>query len=105
VVIAESIAVPLRLDSAGRLMVVGTRIPLEAIVLAFQRGSSPESIQAEYDSVSLSDVSAVLTYYLKLVSEIDHYISERQRECQALRYEYEKQHPVSNLKAALLASA
>lgn len=52
--------VPLVMDGAGRLMVVGTRVPIDSVVAAFKRGESPEAIHESFDTVALADVYAVL---------------------------------------------
>lgn len=54
--------VPLTRDQMGRLIVIGTRVPLDTLVVAFERGASPESIQESYPSVSLGDIYAIFTY-------------------------------------------
>ena len=40
--------VPLTRDEAGRLMVIGSRVPLDTLVAAFERGDSPEAIHESY---------------------------------------------------------
>lgn len=56
--------VPLTGDAAGRLMIAGTRVPLESLMAAFKRGESPEAIHESYDTVKLADIYVVLAYYL-----------------------------------------
>lgn len=53
--------VPLARDSVGRLVVMGTRVPLETLVVAFERGDSPEAIHESYPSVGLGDISPTRT--------------------------------------------
>lgn len=95
--------VPLACDTAGRLMVVGTRVPLEALMAAFKRGESPEAIHESYDTVSLADIFAVLAYYLNHRTEVESYLSERERHDAATREWIETEYPTDGLRARLLA--
>ena len=47
----------------------GTRVTLEAIVAAFSDGATAEEIAQDFPAVSLSDVYAVISYYLRHRSE------------------------------------
>jgi len=51
-----SVAVPLWEDPPGVFRVGKTRVLLELVVHAFQRGESPESIVRTYRTLQLSDV-------------------------------------------------
>lgn len=95
--------VPLARDESGRLMVVGTRVPLETLMAAFKRGESPETIHESYDTVSLADVYAVLAYYLHHRTEVDVYLAERARQDSATRAWSEAEYPADGLRAKLLA--
>ncbi|WP_116571875.1 DUF433 domain-containing protein [Nocardioides gansuensis] len=48
--------VPLQRDQADRLIVVGTRVPLDVLVAAFKQGKSPEAIHDAFDTAALADV-------------------------------------------------
>jgi uncharacterized protein (DUF433 family) len=72
--------VPLVKDQAGRLMVSGTRISLDILVAAFKRGESPEAIHDDYETVSLADVYAIFSYYLRHRAEVEAYLAEQERE-------------------------
>lgn len=95
--------VPLVRDAAGRLMVAGTRVPLETLMAAFKRGESPEAIHESYDTVPLADVYAVIAYYLHHRSEVEAYLSERDRNDSATRARIEAEHLTDGLRAKLLA--
>ena len=66
--------VPLRVDAQGKIRVGGTRILLELVIRAFQRGESPEGIVEMYPALKLPDVYAVLAYYLVRRAEVDAYM-------------------------------
>ena len=55
--------------------VAGTRISLDSIVYAFQRGLSPESIVQSFPLLTLEQVYGVIAFYLANHSEIDAYLA------------------------------
>lgn len=96
--------VPLVRDQAGRLMVPGSRISLDILVAAFKRGESPEAIHDDYDTVSLADVYAILSYYLRHKAEVEVYLAEQEREGAEVRARIEQMSPMPDgLRAKLLA--
>jgi hypothetical protein len=50
-------------------------VTLDCLVELFDQGASPEEIAAEYDSVALADVYAVLTYYLRHQDDVKAYLA------------------------------
>ena len=56
--------------------IAGTRVSLDSIVYAFQRGASPESIQRSFPTITLEAVYGAITYYLANQEEIDGYLAE-----------------------------
>ncbi len=74
---------PLRLNADGVLLVVGTRIPIETLINAYEQGDSPNQIVADYDSLHLDDVYGVLRYYLRHRQEVDRYLRERREKAEA----------------------
>ncbi len=95
--------VPLRTDDHGTVRVAGTRVRLDTIATAFQLGDSPEVIHEQYPTVSLPDVYAVVSYYLRHRAEVDAYVEENRREAEALRREIESRSDVKDLRERLLA--
>lgn len=95
--------VPLTRDKAGRLMVIGTRVPLDTLVAAFERGESPESIHESYPSVELGDIYAVFTYCLRHRAEVNSYLASRAEQRAEQRVEIETRFPPEGLRAKLLA--
>jgi len=102
-VVLEPEPVPLTEDDAGRLMVVGTRVPLETLVAAFKRGASPEAIHESYDTVPLADVYLVLAYYLRHKTEVETYIRRQERKGNQTQARIEAEDPPDGLRAKLLA--
>jgi uncharacterized protein (DUF433 family) len=69
---------PLLEDATGAIRVGNSRVLLEIVIRAFQDGASPESIVQRYSSLSLSDVYAVIGYYLRHQDTIDFYLHQRE---------------------------
>ena len=58
-------AIPLAKDAHGVYRVGGTRVTLDIVVRAFNRGATAEEIVQEFPSLQLPDVYQVIGYYLK----------------------------------------
>lgn len=95
--------VPLVRDQAGRFMVPNSRISLDVLVAAFKRGESPEAIHENYESVSLADVYAILSFYLRHRDEVEGYLAEQVQLGAELQARIEEIHPPDGLRAKLLA--
>lgn len=95
--------VPLTRDASGRLMVMGTRVPLDTLVSAFERGDSPEAIHESYPTVPLGDIYAIFTYCVRHRDEVNLYLSERAEQRAEIRSEVETRFPPEGLRAKLLA--
>lgn len=95
--------VPLTRDAAGRLMVMGTRVPLDTLVSAFERGDSPEAIHESYPAVALGDIYAIFTYCVRHRDEVNRYLAERAEQRAVIRSEVETRFPPEGLRAKLLA--
>lgn len=95
--------VPLRTDVHGVIRVAGTRIPLDTIVDAHNRGQTPQDIIASYDTLSLADVYAVIAYYLTHRAEVDEYLAEREQAAREIRAQIEADPGVSQFRARLNA--
>jgi uncharacterized protein (DUF433 family) len=72
--------IPLARDARGVYRVGGTRVTLDLVVRAFNRGATPEEIVQKYDSLRLSDVYQAIGYYLKHADELAEYFETRARE-------------------------
>jgi uncharacterized protein (DUF433 family) len=64
----------------GGYYVTGTRISLDSVVCSFNRGNSPEGIQAEYPLLELPKIYGAIAFYLDHRVEIDEYLTQRARE-------------------------
>jgi uncharacterized protein (DUF433 family) len=83
------LSIPLYEDPPGIFRVGKSRVLLELVIRAFQRGQTPESIVQSYDTLSLPDVYAVVSYYLANPAPIDEYLRRCDREGEAVRRKIE----------------
>lgn len=101
---APSDPVPLSFAEDGpAIRVEGTRVTLDTVVGAFNRGATAEEIAQDSPAVSLADVYAVIAYYLRHRSEVEEYLERRAREHAALRREIEERPEYRELRERLLA--
>ncbi len=95
---------PLREDADGALRVGDSRVLLELVVRSFQDGATPETIVQQYSTLSLSDVYAVIAYYLRHRSEVDEYLVRREEKAESVRQQVENQQgDLSEIRARLAA--
>ena len=84
-----TLAIPLYEDPPGVLRVGKSRVLLELVIRAFQRGQTPESIVQSYDTLSLPDTYAVVSYYLVNPAPVDEYLQRCDREAAAVSQKLE----------------
>jgi len=94
--------IPLARDAQGVYRVGGTRVTLDLVVRAFNRGATAEEIVQKYDSLQLSDVYQVIGYYLKHADELAGYLETRARDEEALLASHPEWSPMG-LRDRLLA--
>ncbi len=90
-------------DDGSAIRIEGTRLTLDTVVGAFQRGATAEEIVQDYQPVSLPDVYAVIAYYLRHRSEVEEYLAKRERDHAELRRQIEGRPEYRELRARLLA--
>lgn len=101
-----AVTVPLREDPPGVFRVGQSRVLLELVLRAFQRGDTPEAIVQSYDTLSLPDVYAVVSYYLANPAPFDEYLRQRDEAAEETRRRIEASQPRrENLREVLLARA
>jgi uncharacterized protein (DUF433 family) len=72
--------IPLARDVHGVYRVGGTRVTLDLVVRALNRGATAEEIVQEFPSLQLPDVYQVIGYYLKHGAELAEYLERRENE-------------------------
>lgn len=94
---------PLRIDEFGVIRLGTTRVSLESVVAAFDRGATAEEIVESFPVLDLATVYAVLAYVLTERVNVDEYLSQRQENVDKLRAEAEQRFPAQGMRARLLA--
>src|SRR5438477_10895844 len=88
-----SVTVPLWEDPAGVFRVGQSRVLLELVLRAFQRGESPESIVRSYRTLSLADVYTVIGRYLAAPASFDDYLRQCDQAADEVRMKIEASQP------------
>jgi len=94
---------PLRVDEQKVIRVGKTRVTLDTLVAAFQRGETPEEIASNYDALSLAEVYQAIGYYLAHQTEVDEYLQRRQESRASLQTQVESHHNPNGIRTRLLA--
>ena len=94
---------PLQTDVNGVVRVGGTRVTLDTVVSVYQQGANAEEIVLRYDALSLADVHAAISYYLRHRAEVDAYLRERQEQAEQVRQQNEAISPSAGIRERLLA--
>ena len=95
---------PLRQDDSGAVRIGNTRVLLELVIRAFEDGATPEAIVQRYPTTTLTDIYAVIAYYLRHRALVERYLAERERQAEELRQNIEaRQGDLSEVRRRLLA--
>ncbi len=94
--------VPLRTDQDGVIRVGQTRVTLLTLIARYQSGDSPEVIHGGFPTVALSDIYAVIAYYLAHRAEVDEYIRQVERDGEEIRRKIEALPTYKPLTRAML---
>lgn len=95
--------VPLEMTVDGVIRVSGTRVPLEAVIVAFRDGATPEEIVWQYPTLQLADVYGVVSYYLHHQREVETYLEQREQIRQTVLAQNEARFNPQGIRARLLA--
>ncbi len=78
--------VPLTLWDDGSIRVKGTRLLIDMIVGAHNRGECPEEIFESFPSevYTVADIYSIIGYYLQNKSKIDNYLVKREKEAEKI---------------------
>ncbi|MBX3065934.1 MAG: DUF433 domain-containing protein, partial [Anaerolineae bacterium] len=60
----------------GKIRVGDSKVLLEIVIRAFQRGESAEDIVDSYSTLKLEDVYAIFAYYLTHRADVDAYVQQ-----------------------------
>ena len=84
---------PLRVGSAGVVRVGSTRVSLDLIVEEYEGGMTPDDMVRAYDTLQLTDVYAVIGWYLRHKEQASAYLKERAQQADVLRSRIESERP------------
>jgi uncharacterized protein (DUF433 family) len=102
-VIEQTQPVPLSSDALGVIRLAGTRVTLDTVAFAFERGATAEEIVQQYPVLELADVYSVLGYLLRHQTEIAAYLSQRAAKGSAVGEQNERRFDPQGVRARLLA--
>lgn len=96
-------AIALAMDPQGVYRVGGSRVTLDTVILAFNRGASAEEIVQDFPALQLADVYQVIGYYLKHSAEFTEYFEKRERDEKELLDAHRNEWSPKGLRERLLA--
>lgn len=88
---------------AGVIRIGNTRVSLDSVIIAFNQGSNPEQMVYDYDSLSLSEIYAAISYFLQHREEVDSYLAGRAKQNKELRESNEVRFNQKGLREKLLS--
>lgn len=87
----------------GVIRIGESRVSLDSVIIAFNQGSAPEEIVYDFDSLTLSEVYATISYYLQHREEVDSYLAQRVQQNEELRRNVESRVDQTGIRGRLLA--
>ena len=85
----------------GVFRITGTRVTLDSIVREFKDGATPEQIQEDYPSATLSDIYSVVAYYLQHSRAVEDYLNAQAQAAKEVRREVESRVDTRGLRERL----
>ncbi len=94
---------PLDQDEHGSVRITDSRVTLDTIVSAFNKGATAEQIQDSFPTLSLRQIYGAIAYYLARQDAVEEYLRERQAEADELRRQIESQPQYQEFRERLRA--
>lgn len=79
--------------SEDDIRIKGTRVGIETVLDDYLSGASPEEIAARYRTLTLEQVYATITYYLRHQEEVDAYLARWRAYAEAAWQEQQRNPP------------
>jgi uncharacterized protein (DUF433 family) len=95
--------VPLTMDRDGVARVGGTRVTLESLLAAYCQGATAEELAQRYPAVALSDIYAVIAYFLRHRADVEDYLAQSQARSEQARQQFASQLDPHRIRDRLLA--
>jgi uncharacterized protein (DUF433 family) len=96
-----TMTIPLSTDEHGAIRVSGTRVTLDSIIHRYLQGQSPEALHEGFPTVPLTDIYAVIAYYLAHREDIDLYLHQQVDAAERIREMFEAKYPPKITQAEL----
>ena len=96
------VKVPLRIDEGGAIRVGATRVSLLSVLMAFQNGSTAEQILHSFPTLDLTDIYAVISYYLANRDDLDAWIAQEHLAAERIRKETELRFDQKGIRERLM---
>jgi uncharacterized protein (DUF433 family) len=94
---------PLIQEANGTVRITGSRVTLDTVIGAFQKGATAEQIQDSFPSLSLAQIYGAIAYYLDHEDDVETYLRERRAEREAIKHEIESQQDTAGFRARIRA--
>ena len=91
--IPPTMTIPLKTDDSGAIRVSSTRVTLDTLINFYLQGESPEALHEGFPTVPLTDIYAVIAYYLAHRDDVDAHLRQRAEDAQRTRESVEAQNP------------
>ena len=99
----EPIVLPLDVSEKGVVYIRGSRVPIDFIIYDYLEGATAEDVVQNYPSLQLSDIHAVLSYYLSHKQDVIAYLLEQEKLAEMTYQQLEQQSNQKELRQRLLA--
>src|SRR5689334_9832527 len=96
-------APPLCKLSDGAIRVRGTRVSLDTVIHAYDEGCTPEEIRDDYPTLQLTDIYAVIAFYLRHREAVLDYLEESRQRADEIRRKIETLCPPDGFRERLQA--
>ena len=94
---------PLSQEGDGTVRITGSRVTLDTIIGAFQKGATAEQIKDSFPSLSLAQIYGAIAYYLEHESAVEAYLRERVVEAESIRRVIESQQDTAGFRTRMRA--
>lgn len=94
---------PLTQEADGTVRISGSRITLDTLVGAYEKGATAEQIQDSFPSLSLRQIYGAVAYYLEHEAQVTAYLQERRTAAQTLRQTIESHQDTAGFRARVRA--
>ena len=93
--------IPLTFTDTGDIRIGDTRVALESVIHHFNLGATAEQIAHKFPALNLTDIYAVIAYYLANRSTVDDYLQQQNAKVEAAKAKLEADPEYQNWKANL----